>query len=470
MKKFFVTAIFLTFCFVSISAQSDDFSDEDFFSSDDSLFSDDVFSEDSLFVDGDGIDEVNEVSAKTDLSKGILFEDGSIKIGGNFTTSLETKTVLYSEEEKSFGDNLKDSVLTPTANANLIVDARPNQNLRMYTKFGIQYPYSVKGNLQNQNILDKNVTLNTQVTIRDWFNLKELFTDFSIADTAFFRFGLHTVTWGTGYFFSPVSDLINTSSIDPENTSAQVDGSLNLRTQIILPNTQNCLWFYVIPSTNFNAGTTAETYVRDTALAAKADLVFGNWEFGIGGFYKYQNAPKAMLTASGSLKNVSVFGEIVYRYGADSEWLSKKDDWNDKTNIFQTTVGLSRYWKNPAITLAAQYYYDGNNKDMIHQYLTYGHNIAALVNFGKILGNTDFSASIFGMVNFGKEDLPPMISAILPQTYASLINTMTLSAMINYSPLSTIKIGMGPYITWKSFDNNPTVSLKISASLGGGKF
>lgn len=468
MKKIFVTAIFLTFCFVSISAQSDDFSDEDFFFSDDSLFSDDVFSEDSLFADGDGIDEVNEVSAKTDLSKGILFEDGSIKIGGNFTTSLETKTVLYSEEDKSFGENLKDSVLTPTANANLIVDARPTQSLRMYTKFGIQYPYTVKGNLQNKNFFEQNVTLDTQVTISDWFSLKELFTDFSIADTAFFRFGLHTVTWGTGYFFSPVSDLINTSSIDPENASAQVDGSLNLRTQIVLPNTQNCLWFYVIPSTAFIPGTTADTYLRDTALAAKADLVFGNWEFGIGGFYKYQNSPKAMLTASGSLKNVSVFGEFVYRYGADSEWSTKKEDWSDKTNIFQATVGLSRYWKNPAITLAAQYYYDGNNKD--NQYFTYGHNVAALLSFGKILGNSDFTSTIFGMVNFGKEDLPPSLSAMLPQTYASLINTMTLSAMINYSPLSSIKIGMGPYITWKSFDNNPTVSLKLSASLGGGKF
>ena len=470
MKKIFVTAIFLTFCFVSISAQSNDFSDEDFFSSDDSLFSDDVFSEDSLFADGDGIDEVNEVSAKTDLSKGILFEDGSIKIGGNFTTSLETETVLYSEEDKSFGENLKDSVLTPTANANLIVDARPTQSLRMYTKFGIQYPYTVKGNLQNKNIFDQAVTLKTQVTISDWFSLKELFTDFSIADTAFFRFGLHTVTWGTGHFFSPVSDLINTSSIDPENTSAQVDGSLNLRTQIVLPNTQNCLWFYVIPSTDFKPETTADTYLRDTALAAKADLVFGNWEFGIGGFYKYQNAPKAMLTASGSLKNVSVFGEFVYRYGADSEWLAKKDVWSDKTNIFQATVGLSRYWKNPEITLFVQYYYNGNNKDMTRQYLTYGHNVVASLRFGKILGNSDFTSTIFGMVNFGKEDLPPSLSAMLPQTYASLINTMTLSAMINYSPLSTIKIGMRPDITWKSFDNNPTVSLKLSASLGGGKF
>ena len=42
MKKFFVTAIFLTFCFVSISAQSDDFSDEELPGSiDDSLIEND---------------------------------------------------------------------------------------------------------------------------------------------------------------------------------------------------------------------------------------------------------------------------------------------------------------------------------------------------------------------------------------------------------------------------------------------
>ena len=51
----------------------------------------------------------------------------------------------------------------------------------------------------------------------------------------------------------------------------QVDGALNLRTQIIIPNSQNCLWFYVIPSTKFE-GQTAEAYARDTALAGKADI------------------------------------------------------------------------------------------------------------------------------------------------------------------------------------------------------
>lgn len=458
-KNIFAAVLFLSFSSVFLFAQSDD---ELFGGNDDVLF------DDAFFDEGDGIDIVEEVSAKTDLSKGILFENGSIKIGGNFTTSLSTKTDLYSEKDKSFGENLKDTILTPKANAFLTVDARPNQNLRMYTKFGIQYPYFVKANLVN-DYSNPSGDYNTKISVSDWFNLKELFTDFSIADVAFFRFGLHTVTWGAGYFFSPVSDLINTSSINPQDTTAQVDGSLNLRTQIIFPNSQNCLWLYVIPSTNFTSETNVDSYLRDTALAGKADILIENWELGIGGFWKYQNAPKGMITATGSLGNYSIFGEFVYRYGADSEWL-ENTDWTDKTNIFQATVGLSRYWKDPAISLAAQYYYDGNSVDFSHKYLTYGHNIAAAVSFGKILGNSDFTANIFGMVNFGKTDLPSAYEAIIPESVQSFINTCTLSAMLNYTPVSALTIGVGPYITWKSFDNYPTVSLKLTASLGGGKF
>ena len=41
-----------------------------------------------------------------------------------------------------------------------------------------------------------------------------------------------------------------------------------------------------------------------------------------------------MLTATGSLKKVSFFGELVYSYGAASEWATNTD-WDDKTNIIQ---------------------------------------------------------------------------------------------------------------------------------------
>ena len=446
---------------------------------------DDLFGDDDFFGD-DGIEEVVDVSAKSDLSKGVIFDTGSIKVGGSLTAGISTNTVLYSPDSTDFGENLKNTKLTPDLSALLSVDARPTETLRIYTKFGLAYPFvnSASSYFKTGAIptligfdSDMQPILGTKVntSVSDWFKLKELFTDFSIKDTAFFRFGIHTVTWGAGYFFSPVSDMINTTSIDPENPEKQVDGALNLRTQIIIPNSQNCLWFYVIPSTKFE-GQTAEAYARDTALAGKADILIGNWELGLGAFYKYQNAPKAMLTATGSLKKVSFFGELVYSYGAASEW-TKNTDWDDKTSIFQATAGLTYYWKDPMITLAAQYYYNGNDKDMPYNYAIGGHNLAAMVNFGKILGNKDLSASIFSMANFGREELSDSELAVLKLAGVdeSLISSMTgtsltTTAMLYYSPIKEMKVGMGPVLTFKTFDENPTLSLKLSATLGGGKF
>ena len=473
MKKslLLISISFLTF---ALFAQSDD----DLFGGSD----DDFFTDDSIV-------EVPDVSAKNDLSKGVIFDTGSIKIGGSLDAGITTNTVLYSPEESSFGENLKNTKLTPNLSALLSVDARPTETLRIYTKFGFAYPFenTISGYVNTSadgkvplnyisfddegNIIQGSKTTNT---FADWFKLKELFTDFSIKDTAFFRFGVHTVTWGAGYFFSPVSDMINTSSIDPENPEKQVDGSLNLRTQIIIPNSQNCLWFYVIPSSNFIKQTAGiVSYARDTALAGKADILIGNWELGLGAFYKYQNAPKAMLTATGSLKKVSFFGELVYSYGAASEW-TKNTDWNDKTSIFQATAGLSYYWKDPMITLAAQYYYNGNDMDSPHNYVFGGHNFAAMVNFGKVFGNKDITASIFSMANFGRKEFTESEIAMLKEmgydVNSMLQKSLTTTAMLYYSPIKEMKLGLGPVISFIKFDKNPDVSLKLSVTLGGGKF
>ena len=430
-----------------------------FAQSDDDLFGG---SDDDLFTD-DSIVEVKDVSAKSDLSKGVIFDTGSIKVGGSLSAGITTNTVLYSPEENDLGKNIYASTLKPDLSAMLSVDARPTETLRIYTKFGFAYPFQNKATANGNSIV-----------IADWFKLKELFTDFSLKDTAFFRFGIHTVTWGTGYFFSPVSDMINTSSIDPENPEKQVDGALNLRTQIVFPNSQNCLWFYVIPSTNFT-NQTAESYMRETALAGKFDLLIGNWEFGIGGFYKYQNAPKAMLTATGSLRKIDFFGEFVYSYGSASEW-ARNNNWDDKTSIIQATAGFSYMWKEPQITLAAQYYFNGNDKDPA-AYVIGGHNIAALLSFGKLFNNNDFTASIFAIGNFGRKEMTSAeremlkLSGATDEMLAAVSGTaLTSTAMLYYSPIKELKVGLGPSITFKTFEANPTISLKLSATLGGGKF
>lgn len=499
MKKIFLlTAGLLLLGTNFIFAQSDDpFSDEALFGSSDDPFSEDALfgsSDDDLFMD-DGIVDITDTQTDSSdaLKHGELFENGSIKIGGTFTTKISTSTVLYEdqsgvskENKKSFGDRIADTELTPQAEALLTVDARPSQTLRMYTKFGFAYPFSttaVSSAKTTSKTFGEKISYTTDVTtsVTDFLAVKELFTDFSAADRVFFRFGKHTVTWGTGLFFSPVSDMINTSSIDPENTDAQVDGSLNLRTQITFPGTQNCLWFYVIPSTNFTAGTT--TLAKETALAGKADLLLGTWELGIGAFWKYHDSPKAMLTASGSLfGKVSVFGEAVYQYGTSSEW-NKDTSFENKSNYFLFTTGASYFWKTPSITLMAQYYYDGYDAkdisftnmtltDLAHNYFTKGHNIAVAANFGRIFGTTDLTATVFGMVNFGKEELPAMLKAMLGafNVKSTDLTTATFSAMLNWTPFKNFTVSGGPYLTFTDWEEKPVVSLKLSATLGGGKF
>lgn len=439
-------------------------------------------SEDDLFFD-DGIESVDDVSAKTSLSKGTLFETGSIKIGGNFTTSLETLTTLYSSENNSFSTNFSNTTISPKLNALLTVDARPTETLRMYAKFGMNYPFETTAagfynstSTAEPTVIDGTIVMAQPVntTITDWLYLKELFTDFSIKDSVFFRFGLHTVTWGAGYFFSPVSDIINKSFINPEDVDAQVDGALNLRAQIVFPSSQNCIWLYVIPSDDFSD---SQQYLKNTAIAGKVDLVFGNWEVGLGGYYKYQNAPKAMITATGSLGKVNVFGEAVYSYGTQAQWAQ---DLEDKSNVIQATVGASYFWKNPSITVAGQYYYNGtdysiktlNDINYVSDFFYKGQNIALMANFGRIFGTTDVTATIFGMVNFGRGDLCEKTSPIYPftQEISSYITSGICSAMIYYSPISDLKFGIGPYMTITDFESKPTVSLKLSCNLGGGKF
>lgn len=412
-------------------------SDDDLFGGDSSSSDDDMFSDDTIVE----METSSKDKKTTDLAHGVIFQTGAVKVGGTFTMSVSTLTTLYDDSDNSFKDNLINTALTPTATGELTVDARPTQTLRMFTKFGMKYPYT--------NILTS-------------FYMKELFTDFSIKDRAFFRFGLHTVTWGTGYFFSPVSDMINTSAIDPENPTAQVNGALNLRTQITFPGTQNCLWMYVIPDTTLNTTTYAYD-ARRTALAAKGDILLGNWELGMGAFWKYENAPKGMLTASGSIINskVSVFAEGVYSYGSETEWKANTE-WDDKSNIFQATVGASYYWKTPQITFAAQYYYDNNEDD--DATTTKGHNIAGTIAFAKI-GTTNLTGNIFGIFHLGC-DTDPIITPAGTYTPSRAI----VSASLTYSPIDNLSLSAGPYVTIHTFDEAPTVALKLTATLGGGKF
>ena len=63
------------------------------------LFAQDFSDDDFFFTDDDGIIEMEEVAApKSDLARGVLFETGSVKIGGTFDLSLTTLTTFSKDK------------------------------------------------------------------------------------------------------------------------------------------------------------------------------------------------------------------------------------------------------------------------------------------------------------------------------------------------------------------------------------
>ena len=132
---------------------------------------------------------------------------------------------------------------------------------------------------------------------------------------------------------------------------------------------------------------------------------------------------------------------------------------------------------NIGVDMSKVYYYNGNDKDLPFSHVIGGHNLAALASFGKVFGSKDFTASIFAMANFGREEYSDMeISAMKMMGLddatiaAASGSSLTTTAMLYYSPIKDLKLGMGPALTFKTFDENPTISLKLSFTLGGGNF
>lgn len=448
MKKLILFTILSLTIFTQGFSQSDDQLFGGSSSSFDTEFSDfSDFSDDSLFGD-DSIIEVDTTptdSKSSDLSKGILFQTGSVKIGGAFDLGLTTLTSF--QKDKDAAKSFEETLLLPKASAQLTIDARPTENLRLYLKTGIHYPYVTESystlittptGAAPGTGLPSNLVVNggsNSFNIANIFYIKELFSDFNIGDYVGFRFGKQTVSWGVGYFYSP-ADVINLTRINPEDPTAQVEGPLALRTQIVFPGTQHAIWAYIIPDNDFAAAAQgAGPYLKNTALALKGDILIGDFEFGLGAWYKNQNPAKFMLTTTGTIfRTYSIFSELVLSIGKDNIP-------EDYTPIFQGTLGILKNWTKQNLTIGLQYYYNG-------QELNYGHNLAALITFSKFLFS-DLSLSLFGQYNFDN-------------------NQGTAFCDLKYSPIKEFSVTAGPYFTFTKDD--VITSIKLVFNLGCGKF
>ena len=309
--------------------------------------------------------EKDGVSLTGDLKTATLaLESNKLRIGGSLNAELGLKYVWadpYTKKNDAKKAFLNPEVaqLRPTIGANLFFDARPVQDLKLYGKFIFEFPFekNLNGKISvPKSLVPPGVDIPVSVNGSPNFKIWELYTDFSTKDIAFFRFGKHTVKWGTGYFYSP-ADVINISRIDPEKPTADREGPVSLRTHIVIPKTQYNIWLYLLPDT--------ETFKPQyTAGAAKAEFVFGDWELGVGGWYRYEKAPRFITTLSGSIAGkVAVFAEGVFAWGSDYTYYKNDTTLTPYTvknkPFFQATLGGSYSNAESHTTIAFQYYYNG---------------------------------------------------------------------------------------------------------------
>ena len=237
----------------------------------------------------------------------------------------------------------------PELSGLVFFDGRPAEDSRFYGSVKSSWPF----------------------TESDSTEVFELFSDFSWNDSLYMRFGKQTINWGVGYFFSP-ANIMNLQQIDPTDPTAQLEGPVALRAMYAIPKTQHNLWAYAV----FDAEAMAAGGLKpeDTALAAKAEFVLGGVELGVGGYYQRESPIRAMLTAVGSVRDVSLFGEATAQLGTDRTWVTKVDDALTIVNNFVTTtdtddydstvflkgtVGFNYMNTDKNITLMGQYLYDG---------------------------------------------------------------------------------------------------------------
>jgi hypothetical protein len=371
--------------------------------------------------------------------------------GGSFDLNLTTQ-VAWSDYiapwESQFWTGGIPS-LTTELRADLFFDARPDRDFRVFGKIKAAYTYPVD-------------PLSANPGPGKWeVEIFELFSDFQIEDLLFFRAGKQTVQWGVGYFFSP-ADVLNLVSIDPEDPEAEREGPIALKTHF--PFAAHNLYLYLV------ANDIDKPY--EIAVAPKLELLLGNYELGIGGFYQVDLAPKGMLTLTGPLWDLDLSAEAMIQWGSDRTFYPAAGEAPANLDglMFSGTAGLSYINSNWNLSLFAQYFFNGQG------YLNYNYGI--LAGAAATLADTLYPGRQYLAASVGWSEL---LDSDFGLSLLYVANLSDGSGLVNpnvtWDPIDRVSLSTGLRI---SYSNDPggdeyapaggTVAWTLGASLGAGRF
>ncbi len=454
--------------------------------------------EDDLFGSEDAVVEEVTESAGGSAIKSLLVSE-SVRLGGSFSGQASASWTWKDPWSGQFDPIAPDSyALNPALSSLVFFDARPGEASRFYGSVKTAWPFTSQANVTGTTGVTNGKTIGT-VPLPN-IEVFELFSDFSWNDTLYLRFGKQTINWGVGYFFSP-ANIMNLEAIDPLKPDTQLEGPVALRALYSLPGTQHGIWAYaVFDSTRMDP--------LDTALAAKAEFVAGAWELGLGGYYKKDRPLRGMISATGSLGQVSVFGEATLSRGSERSWvnaisapsmlqpnyLSTRTD--KESAFFSGTAGFRYSHSDSRISVMGQYLYDGegysdaDRKDRIAEardneaaikaflaaanpgtdvdsafsrilkglVLNSGRHYAAVSLSKSELVLKDLSLSVFAMGN-----LSDFSGFVKPTLSYSFFTGMSASASASFA----LGFEDGEYVV---LNDGHAMSLSLSLTLGSGRF
>ncbi len=442
---------------------------------------------DSLF--GDEVIETKGTEAKPSIQDPVqaALSSKTVRVGGSISGSVGPSFVwddLWSGASDIFDPETRS--LSAGLNSTIFVDGRPDEDFRVYASFKTAWPFAST----TTAVADLDDGSTVSFVIPD-ISIFELFADFTWKDRIFFRFGKSTVKWGVGYFWSP-ADVISLQAIDLFDPEAQREGPLNFRVHIPLLGSQNNIYMYAIVDED-------DPDFSTTALAGRMELLLGGWELGLGGYWRPDTAERAMLTLTGSLGDLDVFGEamisrgssktFVQSIGTSSPYTIDYSETEENRDTIYASASAGFLYSSPKdnFSTIAQYYYNGegyaaDTRDALVSDAKLAlaaaafSNPAALPGLRIALANLAYgSGRHYAAISLSKselftEDLSISILAIANLSDGSGIVRPSLS----WKPVDHLNMSLSPTFVFGSDDaeysflaGGPKVSLGLSLGVSG---
>jgi hypothetical protein len=456
--------------------------------------------DDEMFGAEETVVQAAESPAAPANQGGFLKYD-QVKIGGSVTAKAGFTSAWGSVWDGGADFFSPDAhYISPDLEGKLTIVAKPSEDFGVNMDFRTSWPFSSTTTVASgldDNLLTNDINEEEASVSVPNISIWALYSKFNWQDRIYFSFGKQPIAWGVAKgAFQPADDIFALSTaIDLEDTTAEREGPISLKTTIPLSATNNFYLYAGLPS---NTDGSAEVDPADARLAAKVEYGFGNTELALGAFYSYNDYPRGLLLATTGLGNWNLYGEAIAKYGSERYFLTegtgtwsaintKSVGGDQESGKLYFTGAVGGYYSNADgdWSVALEYLYNGEaqedvsfaeayayyyqNSDDIDRMRFGEHYAFASVTKTKIVkdagGDSKLSASLIAIAN-----LSDLSGYLMPSLTWSFFDYLSLKAgaTFNFGEAGDeyIVYGVGQGVG----KAEPGVALNLTLTMGTGSF